>query len=399
MTSIEIPWLYIIFGTGILGSGLILLEMRKINPNSSQGNLYWSYGNMIVFLGLMLFGFQAYVPDFVSVIFGPLVILIATLFYIQSLNHVLSKKINIKLGILFVSIIFVSLSISWVTGQNYALHVIIYSVGMIGIILMALLPYIPIPYKIYRLQNFLRIGGIILIGLFSYRIIYFMLNFNQGAAFFDKSPQLVIVLGFASIILILITNSFILLSNTNHLIEYRTLANTDALTQTFSRRAILEYAQQKSALYNQTKMPFSILLLDMDNLKAINDAHGHKAGDNALNLVSRLVMENLRQDDAIGRYGGDEFLIVLANSNIKGAKITADRIMTVFNNKNSTEDFASEPFMISVGVAQYSHRIATIDNLIEYADQAMYSAKENQGNSIHLADTPVSDLFLMLTNS
>jgi diguanylate cyclase (GGDEF)-like protein len=154
------------------------------------------------------------------------------------------------------------------------------------------------------------------------------------------------------------------------------LANTDPLTKIKNRRAILETLDYEIQRYQRAPHNLSVLMLDIDHFKRINDTFGHLEGDNILVKVAELVAGACRQTDSVGRYGGEEFLIVLPETNITDAKDLAERIRLATQGcltKNG------DALTCSIGVAQH-HEAQEILELIKVADDRVYAAK-NQGRN------------------
>jgi diguanylate cyclase (GGDEF)-like protein len=129
-------------------------------------------------------------------------------------------------------------------------------------------------------------------------------------------------------------------------------------------------------LSRRNKTPISLCMIDIDNFKKINDKYGHGVGDNVLKTFAKEVKKILRKSDIIIRFGGEEFLVVLPNTNIDNAEILANKICTHFNNLNKEVHFT-----VSIGIAEYKNN-NSIDDLISEADKCLYLAKENGKNQV-----------------
>jgi two-component system cell cycle response regulator len=165
------------------------------------------------------------------------------------------------------------------------------------------------------------------------------------------------------------------------------LATTDALTRLLNRRALTERltTEMERALRYDTSV--ALLLLDLDHFKRVNDTHGHLVGDAVLRDVSELLMGAARSSDMVGRYGGEEFLIVLPETDDDGAALFAERI------RERVEAFAFRPWederalrmTASIGVATFpAARIESVEDLFARADAALYRAKADGRNRVRL---------------
>lgn len=158
---------------------------------------------------------------------------------------------------------------------------------------------------------------------------------------------------------------------------------TDSLTMLWNRRAIDSMLTNEISRAKRTDSVFSVLLLDMNNFKYINDTYGHLAGDEVLVKASNRIAGILRKYDIVARWGGDEFLIILPESSIENAKLTAERIIN--DNKDKIVDFDNFKIKYSfcIGIAEYSNDLF-VRELLANADKELYKAKqESKENKNH----------------
>jgi diguanylate cyclase (GGDEF)-like protein len=153
---------------------------------------------------------------------------------------------------------------------------------------------------------------------------------------------------------------------------------------------MLSYAVAHSDRYDEKA---SLVLIDVDDLKYVNDTYGHQAGDSVLSFVGKVLIESLRKIDVSARYGGDEFAVVLPNTNKRGSLIVAQKIKNSI--KNMPFRFKGEEFEItlSIGIATYPENAPDNETLIEKADRALYESKE-QGKDkvVHYQDISFEEL-------
>lgn len=161
----------------------------------------------------------------------------------------------------------------------------------------------------------------------------------------------------------------------------RELVNIDELTGVFNRRRLFEVLSEESNRYSRTQGPFSICILDIDYFKQVNDTHGHQAGDDILRTVARTVNHSLRQIDCFGRYGGEEFLMILPQTPLNGACIKADRVRQSVHSLSFDRIRQELRISVSIGVAQYREG-ETIEDTIARADEALYLAKQQGRNQV-----------------
>lgn len=162
----------------------------------------------------------------------------------------------------------------------------------------------------------------------------------------------------------------------------RQLSITDDLTKAFNRRYFFEAAERELARARRTGEIFSVVILDMDDFKQINDRYGHKVGDSVLQRVAAVCLANARAMDTFARYGGEEFVYLLPRMDRAHALKFCERIQQALIMANVHEDGADIHFSASIGVASYIPGIPDIYVLVSRADRAMYTAKSQGKNAV-----------------
>lgn len=169
--------------------------------------------------------------------------------------------------------------------------------------------------------------------------------------------------------------------------EVKSQAVTDGLTGLYNRRYFEEYLKKEVTRALRQKQPFSIVGLDLDHLKQINDKYGHAYGDLAIKTVAEVLKKNARSIDTAARMGGEEFNLILPGVESSGAMIAAERIRKALEEeKLDTIDHITA----SIGVATFLEHSDNIEDILELTDQAMYQSKRNGRNQVTLAK-PISE--------
>lgn len=166
----------------------------------------------------------------------------------------------------------------------------------------------------------------------------------------------------------------------NALAEVQKIANTDPLTKALSRRRLFNLGYQEFNRVSIYGKALSILLMDLDNFKKINDNYGHQAGDKALCRVVKSIKNTIRNVDFLGRYGGEEFMAILPETNGKKALILAEEIRKMVSSNIIKTEKGSILLTISIGVSTYSAKDQSLDDIISRADKAVYQAKQQGRN-------------------
>ena len=164
----------------------------------------------------------------------------------------------------------------------------------------------------------------------------------------------------------------------------RDMAHTDGLTGLLNHRTFMEKIEEEFKRLDRENQDFSLLLIDIDYFKKVNDEHGHPVGDIALKLVAGTIREMARSIDFVARYGGEEFAVGMVGANSEGARTTAERIRKTIENSAITAGSVTLRCTLSIGVASYSRSCEKKETLIEQADQALYHAKRSGRNRVCL---------------
>lgn len=162
------------------------------------------------------------------------------------------------------------------------------------------------------------------------------------------------------------------------------LAHCDALTGIKNRATFDDSLGREINLAKRYKHDFTMLLIDVDYFKKVNDIHGHKAGDEALKVIAESIQKSIRVTDMLFRYGGEEFVVLLGNTKSEKAYDVADRILTSVRDINMQVEEQQVDLTVSIGMACLSKQ-DTSESLFKRADTAMYSAKNDGRDQIIVA--------------
>lgn len=164
------------------------------------------------------------------------------------------------------------------------------------------------------------------------------------------------------------------------------LSVTDSLTGLYNRRYLMENLEREYEHSKRYKKPLSIAMIDLDFFKKINDTYGHQAGDYVLKEVTNIIRTTLRKTDIVFRYGGEEVIVIMPETDKYRAFQPFERIRKFIENMELTYKEHKIKTSISVGIVDTSAHAPTLENFIEYADKAMYEAKQNGRNQVVIYD-------------
>ena len=170
----------------------------------------------------------------------------------------------------------------------------------------------------------------------------------------------------------------------------RNAAFRDPLTRLYNRRYVFKVLRDELKRYRRYADPFSVMLIDADHFKKINDRFGHRAGDTALKAIADACRKSVRDIDTVGRFGGEEFIILLPHTKAADAAIVAERIRAAMLESRIVWQGEQLEVTLSLGVAEAGLHADSFDDLITAADYALYTAKKGGRNRTVIADVPDS---------
>lgn len=156
------------------------------------------------------------------------------------------------------------------------------------------------------------------------------------------------------------------------------ISSTDKLTGVYTRKFFDNTFKEIIKIARRDGIEFSVIMIDIDKFKNVNDTFGHRKGDMILGEIGKIISENVRRSDIVGRYGGEEFIVILPNTTIKEGEIVAEKIRKAVESSNLISE--NYPITISLGISAFPEHGHTEEELIEKADQASYVAKETGRN-------------------
>lgn len=168
------------------------------------------------------------------------------------------------------------------------------------------------------------------------------------------------------------------------------MAATDALTGLCNRRAFMEHAGQELARAARHGSALSLLLLDADKFKQINDTFGHDAGDKVLQKIASIGKHAMRTEDTFARFGGEEFIALLPSAACDDALRIAERLRLDMERSPMQHENVEVCFTVSIGVASLSEHCNTVEHLIKTADLGLYAAKDGGRNRVAMHECPAA---------
>ena len=168
-------------------------------------------------------------------------------------------------------------------------------------------------------------------------------------------------------------------------IEADNRANTDDLTRVASRRHFFDLAEKEFARSIRYDLPLAVLMMDVDHFKKVNDRFGHAFGDKLLRHLVETASDVLRENDIVGRVGGEEFAVLLPHTDEEGARALAERVRDRISQAPLMSEEGHLASTISIGIGLRTPDVVSFDNMLRKADEALYRAKAGGRNRVALS--------------
>lgn len=366
----------VILLAGAMGAlmAIVIAFLRRSYPRSIAGLGYWSAGPAVIFVSTLLFGARAILPDLFTVVIANLLLMVGiTLIYFGSARF---YRVTVDTRPWAIAIALVTLVTFW-----YALVDPRYSVRLFSVACFMAVVCGRHALLVSRHGGQAFSARFVVVVLVIEIVVLVMRALSAFAVenpdLLHASPVQTVYITSYSVALLMLTVGLVLLAADRLREELEHIASHDPLTGILTRRALLEVCTRELARCRRHDRRMSLLMLDLDHFKAINDTHGHLVGDHVLiDFVGR-VQRLLRQVDSFGRFGGEEFIVLLPETEPAAAMIVAERI------RQATAGASGLPaYTVSVGVAANRVDDARVDEILTRADAALYQAKADGRNCV-----------------
>jgi diguanylate cyclase (GGDEF)-like protein len=371
---------------------IVMAYVWFLNRKRFAGTSRWFIFHILFTIGMFFLMIRKSVPYFVSSVLTHSFIICGLMFFYIGLQRFIGKKASyVKATVFFLIFFFLSYFFAYVF-PSIKLRIILYSLYFVIINLQAIYLLLFETQKNQRViyRNTAIVCGLMTM-LYSFRIIAVFL-YIPGMESFLQGPLDSLLIMASQMLNIAMTFSLVLMINSRLFLEVqdyanekemmahelRKLANTDSLTAVFNRAKIEQTLTIEVLRSRRYKHPLSIIIADIDHFKQVNDTYGHNAGDLVLTGIASILKHHVREVDTVGRWGGEEFLIVCPETTAEGAKKLAEKLRKKIE-KHHFKDIGIKT--ISMGVAQIE-----IDDwdedMIKRADKNLYKAKKAGRNRV-----------------
>jgi diguanylate cyclase (GGDEF)-like protein len=337
-------------------------------------------GNMSLVVGFALLLFRNILPDFLTIIIANTLTIASSGLYYISISRFLGQKYSNVFVISILTIMALLLVCFRYITDNVGMRIIIASLSGTLFVVAIVYKFSKAGHLPYRFSM-----GLTIIPFITYGILLV----TRSVATILSPPKTVFAntpIESATFLLLFIisffwTIGFILMVSQRLQIDLAELASTDTLTRISNRHATQLFLDKEVSRSQRNKSIFSILLIDLDNFKQVNDTYGHAMGDFVLIKTAQVFLSTIREQDIVGRWGGDEFLILLPDTTIENTEILAERLHSAILATEFKDSNVSVKITLSLGIAS-SNSSESIDVILKKADNALYMAKATKDKII-----------------
>lgn len=367
--------------TAFLGAlmSVVLFFLRRSFPSTIRGMAEWTAAPAILFVAILLIGARGAIPDFVSMSISSLLLLLGMVLLYFGSQQFFGQARSIRF---WCSLIFVAmLALVWYAHvePHFGRRVLI--VSLFIALISASHARLLLRHGARSFATYLTAASLLVQTVAHGLRSALAIDLPVDATLFVLSPVQTAILTTFTFSMLTVSIGVVLMATDRVRAEIEYLASHDALTGALTRRAVFDACERELERCRRKQRVMSLLMLDLDQFKAVNDTHGHQAGDRVLVDFAARVTALLRRPDHFGRIGGEEFVALLPETSPDDARIVAERI------RKEIAGSGDKPWCtVSVGVASAAAGSGSVDELLARADTALYQAKAAGRNCVSSAD-------------
>ena len=387
MAILSVPTLWTVLVINFLALGLIWAYVMRSYPKFEAAR-FWTGSALAAALGAVLAMLRFAVDSLLPLLAGGTVLIFAACLAAMGIKRFYDQPVSWRATALISGLSFAGLTFFIVGYDSMQMRIFIYSLGQSAPLALTL--KLLLSRQDGRANPGARLAAVVavlIIAIYAIRAGGSLLHLGDFSYIHANPLQSVLVL--VLVFLSMAWNfGFLLMAIDRLRNEVADLALLDDLTGVGNRRHLLQRLTVECARSERSGEPFALLVVDLDGFKAVNDTHGHAAGDACLQHFTLMAQTRLRRGDMLARTGGDEFCIVLPASTLREGAMIARRVLEVCREDAEACVGADIPIALSIGVAQWTREIGVFpDRLMAAADHALYAAK-NDGKNRHAVYDP-----------
>ena len=351
---------------------LVLLLMRRNYPSWIRGLGAWALAPVLWLAATVLFGARDSVPPWVGLVVANLLLMLGTVTFYMGTRRFMGQPLTWRLwsGVIAGTMLMIIVFSYWM--PNYTVRVGCFAIVM-GVLYAAQLRFMlrhgerSFPVRMTEVVLGLHMVVLAMRGVSIF-------TGHAGTGLLEPSLFQTLYVGAYALTVLMLSIGAVLMATDRLRTELEHLATHDSLTQCLNRRAMLQCCTDELERAQRYGHGLSIMMLDLDHFKTVNDTHGHQHGDAVLVHFADRVRQVLRRADKLGRYGGEEFLVLLPNTAATEAHHVAQRIHTTLATGHRLD------CQVSIGLASWAGPHDTLDAMLSRADAALYRAKKQGRN-------------------
>ncbi len=375
---LSVPTLWTVFVINFLALGLVWAYVMRCYP-SFAASRYWTGSAFVAASGATMAMLRVPFPDsLLPLLFGGTALLLAICLAAMGVQKFFDRPVSWRGTVLTTGLGFAGLSFFIFVYDSVAARMTVFTVAQVLPMLISLkLLLSPNEDRVNPGARLAGIVTILIMMILASRLAGALFDPDGGFSYTHFSPVQSVVILVMVFLSMALNFGFLLMAMERLRTEIADLALLDDLTGVGNRRYLLQRLEEECARSIRSQKPFTLLVIDLDGFKGINDTHGHAAGDACLQHFTLMAQTRLRPSDMLARTGGDEFCIVLPSSTLRDGAMIARRILDVCRADAEQCVGSDIPVAVSIGVAQWTPEMgAHPDRLIDAADRALYDAKK-----------------------
>jgi diguanylate cyclase (GGDEF)-like protein len=385
---LSVPTLWTVFVINFLALGLIWAYVMRSYP-SFEAARFWTGSAFVAAAGATIAMLRVAFPDtLVPLLFAGTALVLAICLAAMGIQKFFHQPVSWRHTLLITGLAAAGLCFFTFVHDSVPARMTVFTIAQ-GLPMVRSLKLLLSRHE-GRVNPGARLAGIVtilILVIFASRLLGALTGTGGGVSYMHFSPAqsvVILVLVFLSMSL---NFGFLLMAMDRLRNEVANLALLDDLTGVANRRHLLQRLTEECARSERSGQPFALLAIDLDSFKAINDTHGHAAGDACLQHFTLMAQTRLRPGDMLARTGGDEFCIVLPSSTLREGAMIARRVLEVCRADAEQCTGNDIPVAVSIGVAQWAREMGAYpDRLIAAADHALYDAKKAGRNGFATYD-------------
>ena len=364
---------------------IVFFAQARSFPDSVKGFKTWGFALLAGTFAAVLLAARDIIPDLLSVVLGNGLLGVSLALTVAAVSMFFDRPVPWKpLSACVIFIVF-GMLYSFTPGQVEQTRTITASSG--NLVLIGMLSWAAFKGRSTRKYEFgiyftsACAGATALVSLA--RLITLLMGDGEYDGLLAESPMQRIYLASYSFNVLLVSVGFSIMGHEKLVEDYQALASHDELTGLYNRRRLTEAAEQEVQRAQRYERDISLILIDIDSFKAINDTYGHQAGDKVIKDIAEVIRQNFRETDLYGRYGGEEFIVLLPETQLPDAAALSERMRGVLIQRAVTFENKKITYTASFGVT-HGQPGMPLDQLVGQADKALYHAKHSGRNRVEL---------------